>query len=233
MHGPSRSLQAQLRTRCRRLRGAALGGAGLSGLPEALAPRQGSAAGTGEAMPRGRQRPAVALPRAPRFARLEVGGRDPACEDRAARGGVCLPDRAGVPAEQGQLVRRDLAQAGEAAGFRPWNRARIQAGSVSKKRCPLSVSRTREGFYSSVSRTRERLSCSVSRSYPGQIWHFLCSVSRTPSRDAISCCSLNRTPRAQFMSRVLYIAHFLRYLHIHRSWSNARWCMAHEGRAWK
>jgi hypothetical protein len=35
------------------------------------------------------------------------------------------------------------------------------------------------------------------------------------------------------ISRVIYVAHFLNYLRIHRSWSSARWCMQHEGRAWQ
>lgn len=195
MHGPFRSLQAQHRTRCRRLRSVALGGAGLSGFPEALAPGQGPAARIGAAVPRGRQRPATALSRAPSIPRVEVGRRHPARQGGTARSRVHLPDGAGVPPEQGQLVRGDLAQARQAARLRPRNGASFPARRVQKKRCPLSVSRTREGFHSSVSRTRERLSCSVSRTYPGQIWHSLCSVSRTPSRDAISCCSLNRTPR--------------------------------------
>ncbi|WP_426391943.1 hypothetical protein [Variovorax sp. R-27] len=34
------------------------------------------------------------------------------------------------------------------------------------------------------------------------------------------------------INRVIYVAHFLYYLRIHRSWSSALWCMAHEGRAW-
>ena len=37
---------------------------------------------------------------------------------------------------------------------------------------------------------------------------------------------------ARPVNRVIYIAHFLYYLSVHRSWANARWCMQHEGRAW-
>lgn len=34
------------------------------------------------------------------------------------------------------------------------------------------------------------------------------------------------------INRVIYIAHFIYYLHVHRSWSSAVFCMQHEGRAW-
>jgi hypothetical protein len=32
---------------------------------------------------------------------------------------------------------------------------------------------------------------------------------------------------------VIYIAHFIYFLRVHRSWSSARWCLAHEGMVWK
>ena len=185
MHGPLRSIETRLRPRCGRVRGAALGSAGLPGLHGAVAPRQGSASRAGQAMPRGRQRAVAAFSGAPCIAGLEIGRRDSACEGRAAGRGVCFPDGSGLPAEQSELVRGDLAQARQGAGLRPGNRASLPARGLSQKRCPLSVSRTREGLHSSVSRTREALSCSVSRSYQGHFCPFLCSVSRTPSRDAI------------------------------------------------
>lgn len=34
------------------------------------------------------------------------------------------------------------------------------------------------------------------------------------------------------INRVIYIAHFIYYLRIHKSWSSAIFCMQHEGRAW-
>ena len=185
MHGPLRTIEARLGPRRRRLCGTALGGVGLCGLPGPLAPRQGAAARTGEAVPRGRQRAVAAFSGAPCIAGLEIGRRDSAREGRAADRGVYFPDGSGLPAEQSELVRGDLAQARQGSGLRPGNRAGLPARGVSQKRGPLSVSRTREGLYSSASRNREALSCSVSRSYQGHFCPFLCSVSRTPSRDAI------------------------------------------------
>lgn len=35
------------------------------------------------------------------------------------------------------------------------------------------------------------------------------------------------------MNRITYIAHFIYWLSVHRSWSRALWVMAHEGKAWK
>lgn len=197
MNGP-RTIQSVFRTRSRRLCGPSVGSAGLPRLPQAVAPCQGPIAGVGQAVPRGRQRAAAALACASRGARLEIGRRDSAREGRTARGGVHFPDCSGLPSEQGQLVRRDLAQARKDPGLRPGHGARIQARGLSKKRSPLSVSRTSKALYSSVSRTRASLSCSVSRTYPGQKRHFLCSVSRTPSRYAISRCSLNDTRKGAY-----------------------------------
>jgi hypothetical protein len=37
---------------------------------------------------------------------------------------------------------------------------------------------------------------------------------------------------ARPVNRVIYIAHLLYYLRVHRSWSSAKWCMQYEGRAW-
>ncbi len=34
------------------------------------------------------------------------------------------------------------------------------------------------------------------------------------------------------MNKLAYIAAFLRYLWIHRSWSSAVWCIQHEGKKW-
>lgn len=38
---------------------------------------------------------------------------------------------------------------------------------------------------------------------------------------------------ARSINRVIYIAHFLYWLGVHRSWSSAKWCMAYEGCAWR
>ena len=35
------------------------------------------------------------------------------------------------------------------------------------------------------------------------------------------------------INRVIYIAHFLYWLRVHRSWSTAKWVMEYEGRAWR
>lgn len=38
---------------------------------------------------------------------------------------------------------------------------------------------------------------------------------------------------ARQVNRVIYIAHFLYWLRVHRSWSSAKWVMEFEGRAWR
>lgn len=38
---------------------------------------------------------------------------------------------------------------------------------------------------------------------------------------------------ARQINRVIYIAHFLYWLRVHRSWSSAMWVMELEGRAWR
>ena len=187
MHGPHRTLQTWLRARCRRICGAALGSARLSRLPWALTPRQGAAARSGEAMPRGRQRAAAAVCSTSAASGMEVRGRCAAREERAAGRGVHLSDRAGLPSEQSKLVCGDLAQARKAPGFRHRSGAGLPTRGLSKKRCAYSVSRSKGGLYSSVSRSRERSLCSVSRCYSTCFGRALYSVSRRPSRDAISC----------------------------------------------
>lgn len=35
------------------------------------------------------------------------------------------------------------------------------------------------------------------------------------------------------MNRITYVAHFIYYLWIHKSWSSAVWCMDYEEGTWK
>jgi hypothetical protein len=135
MYGQIKATQ-HLESRRRRICTDSLDGVGQSRVHCAVAPGQGAVTGNSPSVPRGRQRANDRHAGASEAAGMVLLRHDPASQAGVVERRPDLRDGQGASSAQGVLVRRDMAEPGQAGWIRFGIRRRIHAQCVPKN-CPF------------------------------------------------------------------------------------------------